>query len=145
MANSKNGNNANTSRNGNANFYHSPRNGEIVNGRTYCRKYDFSRDAWYDLTRKIVNWSQDPVLSKFVPTMEKKLKDRIRKGSCTKAEAKAAIAQQKAILNRRTSTNSVPKVNIKTIKTPRVQITTPANVSVSIGEINIYNYYYKVK
>ena len=44
---------------------------------------NFARDSWKDLIYKISKWSKYESKLKFIPTLEKKLKERIKKGSCT--------------------------------------------------------------
>ena len=87
--------------------YHSPRDGEMVNGRPYCRMYDFNRDAWYDLVRKLINW-REGTKSKFIPTIEKKINERIKKGSCTRKEVYELIY---AKLSKKSNNPKKVKVN----------------------------------
>lgn len=123
---------------------HSPRNGDIVNGRVYCRMYDFNRDAWYDLVKKAVNWASDTDKSKFVPTIMKKIKERIKNGRCTKVEVGMLMAE---LLNKSTRTKKVEIVEKPTRKTStKVCVKKPKNSTIVIAEtgstVNIYNYCY---
>lgn len=67
--------------------YHSPRNGEVVGGKIYNRKFDFNRDSWYNLVDKLTSpkWMQGDYLM-YRPAISMKLEERILKGSCTRKQ-----------------------------------------------------------
>lgn len=60
------------------------KNGNIIDGRVYCRKYDFSRDSVKNLIQKIVSWSSNEKLQKFAPEIRIVLKQRVHSGHYTK-------------------------------------------------------------
>jgi len=74
--------------------YHSPRNGDIVKNRTYCRIYDFNRDSWKNLITKLCSptWRSEEK-SKYLPIIEAKLNDRIKKGRCTQDQVNNFMLQ----------------------------------------------------
>ena len=62
------------------------KNGDLVKGSIYNRKFDFSRDTTNVLVNKLVRWSDDKELKKYVSEIKNKLNKRIERGTTTKAE-----------------------------------------------------------
>ena len=66
--------------------HQSPRNGDIVKNHVYSRRYDFNRDAWYNLINKLTSAKWRETESNFISNIERKLSERIRKGRCTQEQ-----------------------------------------------------------
>ena len=62
------------------------KNGDLIKGSIYNRKFDFSRDTTNVLVNKLVRWSDDKELKKYVSEIKNKLNKRIERGTTTKAE-----------------------------------------------------------
>jgi hypothetical protein len=62
------------------------KNGDIVNGIRYNRKYDFQRDSWHELVYKLLLWKNKKTKLKYIHTIKKILNERIKKNSCSKEQ-----------------------------------------------------------
>lgn len=54
------------------------KNGDIIDGKVYCRTYDFNRDSIKELVGKILNWKTN-YREKYIPQIIDVLSIKIKK------------------------------------------------------------------